>query len=124
MLHAGVAMAGTMAGVVLMMGGVLLLVRGLRQCGRAFPHPWSASMQPLMWMQGFRRAVAGFALVAIGAGLWRQAPVLIALGVAIGLEETIESSLAIWGLRSGARIGGKPSAIPDTALVTTDPSSP
>jgi hypothetical protein len=74
---------------LLLIAGAALLVWGL----------WAFSM-PMgpVWMRGFRRAVIGLGLVAVGLGwLWQQ-PWLIALGLIFGGEETYESSwiLAYW----------------------------
>ena len=83
--------------------GVALALRGLRWCRAAFPRPRSAAMQPLAWMLGFRLTVIGLALVGVGAAwLWRL-EWLLALSLAIGGEETLESSIAIGALRAQRR---------------------
>jgi hypothetical protein len=55
-------------------------------------------------MQAFRLGVIGLAVVGIGlAWLWRQ-PWLLALALAVGGEETLESSIAIAALRRAPRV--------------------
>ncbi len=53
----------------------------------------------LLWMRTFRAVVFGLSAVMVGVGLWGGWPVLIALGLVIGFEETIETSIAIWALK-------------------------
>jgi hypothetical protein len=78
--------------------GLWLAARGVRRCYLAFPCP-RASMQPLGWMRGFRLTLVGLAVVGIGAAWLSQMPWLLALSLAIGGEEALESSIAIHALR-------------------------
>ena len=83
--------------------GVVVALRGLRSCRAAFPRPRAMSMEPLGWMLGFRLTIIGLALVGAGAAwLWRL-DWLLALSLAIGGEETLESSIAIGALRAQRR---------------------
>jgi hypothetical protein len=94
------------AAAALLALGVALTVRGLRWCRAAFPRPRSASMQPLTWMLGFRLTIIGLALVGAGAAWLWGLPWLLALSLAIGGEETLETSIAISALRAQQRSAG------------------
>ena len=64
----------------------------------------------LQHMLAFRKATIALGLAGIGAGWWLGHPVLFWAGVVIGLEETIETSIALVGLRMEAaeeRVPGK-----------------
>lgn len=78
--------------------GLALAWRGLRRCHRAFPR-LSASMEPLLWVRGFRLTLFGLALAGTGAAWLWQLEWLFWLSLAIGFEETLETSIAIYGLR-------------------------
>ncbi len=86
--------------VALMVLGVALAVRGLRRCRVALPHPRTGAMQPLTWMRGFRLALIGLAVAGAGAAWLWDLDWLLALSLAIGGEETLESSIAISALRA------------------------
>jgi len=83
--------------------GLALAWRGLRLCRAALPRPRSASMQPLTWMRGFRLTLFGLALAGVGAAWFWHLGWLLALSLAIGGEETLESSIAIAALRAQSR---------------------
>lgn len=85
---------------VVMAMGFALALRGLRRCAAAFPRPRSASMQPLGWMRGFRLAIFGLAVAGAAAGWLWDATWLILLSLAIGGEETLETSICISALRA------------------------
>lgn len=92
-----------MAPLALILLGLVLAIRGLRQCRLAFPRPRAASMQPLAWMLGFRLAILGLAAAGAGAAWLWHLPWLLALSLAIGGEETLETSIAISALRAQQR---------------------
>lgn len=85
----------------------MLLVAGALWV-RAAIH-WStlsrAGHRNLQHMVAFRQAMLGVGLAGIGAGWWLQSPVPFWAGVIVGLEETIESSIALVGLRMEAAEG-------------------
>lgn len=83
----------------LLLAGSLLAVRGLARLHAAFPRPLSTSMHALTWMRGFRLTLFGLALAGTGAGWLWDIPWLIALSLAVGFEETLETSFAISALR-------------------------
>jgi hypothetical protein len=69
------------------------LRRGLREPG-----------SNLSTMQAFRLGVIGLAVAGIGlAWLWQQ-PWLLALALAVGGEEVLESSICIYALRRAPRV--------------------
>jgi hypothetical protein len=81
--------------------GVLLAIRGVQRCSRALPRPRSGAMHPLDWMRGFRLTLFGLAVAGIGAAWLWQLDWLFWLSLAIGGEETLETSIAIPALRAG-----------------------
>jgi hypothetical protein len=94
---------GSYVGAPLVALGLMLAVRGVRFCSVAFPRPRSASMQPLTWMRGFRLTLFGLALAGVGAGWLWQVEWLLLLSLAIGGEETLETSICISALRAQQR---------------------
>jgi hypothetical protein len=92
------APGSTYPAAMLLAVGLALAWRGVRRCHAAFPRP-RASMQPLLWMRGFRLTLFGLALAGTGAAWLWQLEWLFWLSLAIGFEETLETSIAIYGLR-------------------------
>jgi hypothetical protein len=91
----------TAAQVALMVAGIPLGVRGLRIEWTALFRPLRDPGKVLMFFRGFRMSIIGLALIGIGAGwMWDQTW-LILLSVAIGIEETIESSIDVFALTRG-----------------------
>ena len=84
--------------------GLALTLRAIHGCRAAWRRPLSGPMQPLAWMRGFRLAIIGLALAGIGAAWLWQLGWLLALSLAIGEEETLETSIAISALRRGQRL--------------------
>ena len=95
------------AAMAVIAAGLFLATRGIRRCYLAFPRP-HASMQPLGWMRGFRLTLVGLALAGVGAAWLWQMPWLLALSLAIGGEEALESSIAIHALRGQQREAAQP----------------
>ena len=94
----------------LMPVGLALALRGVMLCRAAFPRPRAVSMQPLTWMRGFRLTLFGLALAGAGAGWLWSLDWLFLLSLAIGGEETLETSIAIQALRAQPRISARGSA--------------
>ena len=84
----------------LMLGGLYVIWRAWRRCRNAWPRPLSDTMQPLLWMRGFRSAIAGLALSGIGAAWLWQIGWLLAVSLVVVAEETLETSIAIAALSS------------------------
>jgi hypothetical protein len=85
--------AGLMlAGALLALRGDLLLVRGARM-------PVGTPRKNLTWMRGFRLALFGGSLAAVAAGWLWDIPALAVAGLAIGFEETLETSICAYALK-------------------------
>jgi hypothetical protein len=102
----------------LMVLGALLTVQAVRLARASWRRPLSTSMQPLGWMQAFRLTIIGLALVGIGAAWTWQIGWLLALSLAIGGEETLETSFAISALRRAAPPCGFAGREPGTGAMT------
>jgi hypothetical protein len=102
----------------LMVFGALLTVQAVRLARASWRRPLSTSMQPLGWMQAFRLTIIGLALVGIGAAWTWQIGWLLALSLAIGGEETLETSIAISALRRAPRPSGFTGRAPSTGAIT------
>ena len=87
--------------------GVVVAATGVRRCRLAFQRPLAGSMYPLGWMEGFRLTMIGLAVAGIGAAWLWHLPWLLALALAIGGEETLESSIAIAALRRAPRLDAR-----------------
>ena len=60
------------------------------------------------WIQGLRLSVIGLALAGVGAVWGWQLTWLLVLSLAIGAEETLESSIVIYARKLGRRKQGLP----------------
>jgi hypothetical protein len=94
---------GSYVGAALLAVGLVLAKRGVRSCYVAFPRPGTASMHPLTWMRGFRLTLFGLAVAGAGAAWLWQVEWLLLLSLAIGGEETLETSICISALRTQQR---------------------
>jgi hypothetical protein len=84
---------------VLMLGGSLVLLRGLRREHSAIKLPWSDPRKPFALMGAFRVAIIGLCVGLLGLAwaadqLWLAIIALIVLG-----EETFESTMALAAMR-------------------------
>ncbi|MEE9325038.1 MAG: hypothetical protein V3U90_05770 [Dehalococcoidia bacterium] len=90
------------ASVLMALGAALAMV-GLRNELDGLLRPVRDPEKVLTLIRGFRLAIIGLALIGLGAAwLWGLAWLLI-LSLAIGGEETLESSIVIYALRYGRR---------------------
>ena len=85
-------------GIGLALWGLLMVLNGLRgalggDSGKLLP-----------WRQGFRLSIIGLALVGLGVAWGWHLTWLLVLSLAIGGEETLESSIGIYALRRGRRL--------------------
>lgn len=87
------------SGVALLFGAL-----GIRDIARGLRSPNVEPGKALRTMSAFRRMVIGLAGAGIAAGLAWDIEWLFWLSVAIGIEETIESSIAVWALEQGKRL--------------------
>jgi hypothetical protein len=85
--------------------GLALFVRGLELGLDGIRRPFRDPQKNLTWMLGFRLGVVGLCLVAAAAAWGFEQLWLLLLALAIGGEETLESSICIFALRRGQRIG-------------------
>ena len=79
-------------------------VLGIRDIARGLGSPNVERGKALRVMAAFRRMVIGLAGAGIAAGLAWDVEWLFWLSVAIGIEETIESSIAVWALKQGQEL--------------------
>ena len=86
--------------------GLWLEIHGLRRWLRG------DHSKIVTWIQGFRLSIIGLALVGIGAAWAWQLTWLLVLSLAIGGEETLESSIVIYALKKGRRSSGPEPLIP------------
>ena len=88
-------------------GGAVVLWRGLRLGSGGLGDP----PRNLRFVRWFRLTVIGLALLAIAsAWLWHQQWLLI-LALAIGGEETLESSIHAWAIRRGIELEARRAAL-------------
>ncbi len=85
-------------GIGLALWGLLMELNGLRGALRG------DSGKLLLWIQGFRLSIIGLALAGLGVAWAWQLTWLLVLTLAIGGEETLESSIVIFALRRGRRL--------------------
>jgi hypothetical protein len=82
------------AGVPLAFWGVRIEWRGIRMPIR---HPDKV----LTFFRGFRLSIIGLAFVGVGVALMTDQLWLLLLSIAIGVEETIESTIDVFALTRG-----------------------
>ncbi len=85
-------------GIGLALWGLLMELNGLRGALRG------DSGKLLTWIQGFRLSIIGLALAGLGAAWAWHLDWLLVLSLAIGGEETLESSIVIFALKRGRRL--------------------
>jgi hypothetical protein len=89
---------------VLMAAGLALFVYGAETLLRALRISIWDLDRPIVWVGGFRAAIIGLAVLALGASwLWQQFWLLL-LALAIGGEELLETSVILFALRRGRRM--------------------
>jgi hypothetical protein len=89
----------------LLAAGAVLTVWGAKRGWRGLHgavHGDSAQLVP--FMQGFRAAVIGLALIGVAIAWVWQIPWLLVLSLATAGGETLETSLILFALRHGARL--------------------
>ena len=88
-------------GGALLAFGLAVFARGVWGMATGLRRPLAE--RPSAYMAGFRTGIIGLAAAGIaGAWVWQQLWVLV-LALAIGGEELLESSLALYALRWGRR---------------------
>lgn len=84
--------------ILLLVAGDVLLARGVIRWRVSRRMAFGAPGKNLALLQAFRLVLGGGALLAIGAGWLWQVPLLVAAGLLIGFEETVETSIAAYAL--------------------------
>jgi hypothetical protein len=79
--------------------GLLLLLRGMALAWRGARTPLNVPGKNFSVMRGLRAILLGGSLAAVAAGWTWQIAALVAAGLAIGFEETLETSIATWALK-------------------------
>ena len=108
-------------GIGLAMWGLLMLLNGLRSALRG------DSAKILLWIEGFRLLIIGLAFTGVGVAWAWHLTWLLVLTLAIGGEETLESSIVIFALRRGKRLemnrvsGSAPLSRQDQSIKPTVP---
>lgn len=87
--------------VLLMAAGPLIAARGLVQEWDGLRRPIRDPAKVLTFLVGFRTSVIGLALIGIGAGWMWDITWLLVLSLAIGGEETLESTVHIFAVTRG-----------------------
>ncbi|MGH2400281.1 MAG: hypothetical protein ACRDF6_10585 [bacterium] len=91
----------TYAAWILIGAGVPLLIAGGRAELDGITRPLRDPAKVLTWVRGFRLSMIGLALAGTGAGWLLDQTWLIVLSLAIGGEETLESSIMHFALTRG-----------------------
>ena len=86
--------------MLLALGVPLLLIGFWRECDGLL-RPLRDPAKVLTWVRGFRLSMIGLALAGSGAGWLFDQTWLIVLSLAIGGEETLESSIIHFALTRG-----------------------
>lgn len=94
-------MADRVAPALLMAAGAPLLLAGLRREWDGLRRPVRDPAKVLTWVRGFRMSMIGLALAGSGAGWLLGQMWLVVLSLAIGGEETLESSIMHFALTRG-----------------------
>jgi hypothetical protein len=90
------------AGQLVMVGiGIPVAAHGLRVEWRGIRMPIRHPDKVLTFFRGFRLSIIGLALIGIGVALMTDQLWLLLLSIAIGIEETIESSIDVFALTRG-----------------------
>ena len=89
------------AATVLIAAGTPLLITGLVIEMDGITRPLRDPTKVITWVRGFRLSMIGLALAGAGAGWLFDQTWLIVLSLAIGGEETLESSIMHFALTRG-----------------------
>ena len=91
----------TLAATALTLAGVPILMSGLWREWDRLRRPLRDPAKVLTWVRGFRLSMIGLALAGSGAGWLLDQTWLVVLSLAIGCEETLESSIMHFALTRG-----------------------
>ncbi len=94
-------------GAALLASGVVLMLRGDRILLQSFRMSARDRERPIAFVSGLRMALIGMAIAGLaGAWIWQQLW-LLALSLAIGGEELLETSFVLFVLRKGQKQDAK-----------------
>jgi len=91
----------TLTAATLLASGAALLIAGLWREWDGLRRPLRDPTKVLTWVRGFRLSMIGLALAGSGAGWLFDQTWLVVLSLAIGGEETLESSIMHFALTRG-----------------------
>ena len=91
----------TIAAATLLASGAPLLLAGLWREWDGLRRPLRDPVKVITWVRGFRLSMIGLVLAGSGAGWLLDQTWLIVLPLAIGGEETLESSIMHFALTRG-----------------------
>jgi len=91
----------TLAAPALLLAGIPVLTAGLLREWDGLRRPLRDPAKVLTWVRGFRLSMIGLALAGSGAGWLLDQTWLVVLSLAIGGEETLESSIIHFALTRG-----------------------
>ena len=100
------------AELLLIAMGAPVAAYGLRVEWRGILMPIRHPDKVLTFFRGFRLSIIGLALVGIGVALMTDQLWLLLLSIAIGIEETIESSIDVFALTRGKNLRLGPASRP------------
>jgi len=89
---------------MIVLAGAILTARGLRREWQGIRLPIRDPRKVETFFRGFRASVLGLAAIGIGVAWATDQLWLLMLSLAIGIEETIESTIDLWGLNRGRTI--------------------
>jgi hypothetical protein len=95
---------------LIMATGLAAFVYGVESLARALRISIWDLHRPIVWVAGFRAAIIGLAVAALGAAWLTQQLWVLLLALAIGGEELLETSIILFALRRGRRIDHAPAA--------------
>lgn len=90
---------------VLMLAGAAMAVWAIRRAAAEMRRAPRDPARAFALLRGFRRAMIGLCVMALGIGWFWQLPTVVGLALIIGFEETLESSTMIAAVKHelGAR---------------------
>ncbi|MEX2238986.1 MAG: hypothetical protein WEB00_15820 [Dehalococcoidia bacterium] len=87
------------AAAIAVSGAAVWALAGARRLAGGLTSPLHRDDRAVAAMSGFRQLVVGLAIAGLIAGLTWDIAWLLWLSVAIGVEELLETSIAVWALR-------------------------
>ena len=89
--------------VLLMLSGAVVAAWAIRRAVIDLRHTPRDPARAFVLLRGFRHAMIGLCVMALGIGWYWHLPAVVGLALIIGFEETLESSTMIAALKSDPR---------------------